>query len=132
MPKLILLDTNFLMIPAQFRVDIFSEIRRICDFSYELAVVQATVDELNRIAAGKGREKAAALLALRLIKAKNIRIISSKTASFKNADKVLLDVAAKKRDSIVVATQDMALKAGLKKLGTSVIVLRQKKYLSLG
>ncbi|MBW2991754.1 hypothetical protein KY345_00870 [Candidatus Woesearchaeota archaeon] len=28
----IILDTNFLLIPGQFKIDIFSEIRRICDF----------------------------------------------------------------------------------------------------
>ena len=41
----IILDTNFLMIPSMFKVDIFSEIERICDFKYELCIVDKTLDE---------------------------------------------------------------------------------------
>ena len=47
--KTVLLDTNFLLIPAQFKVDIFSEIDRICTFQYEIAVLDKTIDELNKI-----------------------------------------------------------------------------------
>ena len=32
----VILDTNFLMIPYKFRVDIFSELTRVCNFSYKL------------------------------------------------------------------------------------------------
>ena len=45
----ILLDTNFLLIPSQFKVDIFSEIKRICNFSYKLYVLDKSVGELNYI-----------------------------------------------------------------------------------
>ena len=44
--KKIILDTNFLLIPAQFNVDIFSEIERICDFQYQLCIVDKTLSEL--------------------------------------------------------------------------------------
>ena len=47
--KTILLDTNFLMLSAQFNVDIFSEIERICNFNYKLYVLDKTVDELKYI-----------------------------------------------------------------------------------
>ena len=45
----IILDTNFLMIPLQFKVDIFSEIERICNFKYELLVPEASVKELENL-----------------------------------------------------------------------------------
>ena len=65
MVKQIILDTNFMMVPGQFKVDIFAEIQRICDFSYELVVIKETVEELeNIIVKQKGQNKAAAMLAL--------------------------------------------------------------------
>ena len=52
----IILDTNFLMIPAQFNVDIFSEIHRICDFKYELYIIDKTIDELRVEATNNAKE----------------------------------------------------------------------------
>ncbi len=130
MPVKIMLDTNFLLIPAQFRVDIFEEIKRICDFNYEVVVLDRTIDELNGIIQFQaGSDKAAARMALQLLEAKEVRIISTKTATFKNVDKIFLELAAEER--LIVATQDKLLKQELNKLGSKVIVLMQKKYLVL-
>lgn len=130
MPVKIILDTNFLLIPGQFRVDIFSEIDRICSFRHELCVLDSSIGELKGIiGSGKGADKAAARLALQLIKAKKARILSSKTATFKNVDETIIDLAAKNK--AIVATQDKELRTRLRKLGAKVIVLRQKKYLEL-
>ena len=57
MVRKIILDTNFLLIPVQFGVDIFSEFDRICNFKYELVVVPETVTELEGIINGKGSKK---------------------------------------------------------------------------
>ncbi len=130
MPIKIVLDTNFMLIPGQFRVDIFSEISRICDFSFEIVILDRTLDELKGIIASqKGKDKAAAKLAMQLIEKKKPRIVVSKTAIFKNVDKIILELASKEK--LIVATQDMELKSMLKKLGARIIVLRQKKYLKL-
>ena len=83
--KTIILDTNFLMVPAQYKVDIFSEIERICGFSYELVVPDVVVKELEKIAAGQ-KGKAAARMALQLIKFKGIKIIYLKNKIRVKAD----------------------------------------------
>ena len=76
MTKKIILDTNFLLIPAQFKVDIFSEIVRIADFSYELFIIDKTLDELKKITeTQKVKDRFAANLALQLLKAKNVKRI---------------------------------------------------------
>ena len=43
------LATNFLLIPVQFKVDIFSEIARIITFEYKLLVLDKTIEELKSI-----------------------------------------------------------------------------------
>ena len=126
--KNIILDTNFLLIPAQFSVDIFSEIKRIMDEEYELCIVDSTIDELNKLRKNaSGRDKRAASLALQLIKAKNIRHL--KTEKNLNTDKLIVELA--KSPDYVVATQDAALKRVLKQNGVKIIILRQKKHLEL-
>ena len=122
----IILDTNFLMIPLQFKVDIFSEIERICNFNYSLLVLEASVRELENIAdTGKSKDKKIAVAALKLLKSKGIGIIKSEE---KYADDVILRSADK---DTIVATQDMALKRKLAQKRASIIILRQKKYLQL-
>ncbi|MBI2133787.1 nucleotide-binding protein [Candidatus Woesearchaeota archaeon] len=128
MPAKILLDTNFMLIPGQFGVDIFEEINRICIFSHEPVILEESLKELDGIIMGqKGKDKAAAKLAIELIKKKGIMTL--KTATFKNVDKTILELAPK--EGLIVATQDKELRHELKKLGVRTIVLMQKKYLKL-
>ncbi|MDP6265242.1 MAG: hypothetical protein QF584_00540 [Candidatus Woesearchaeota archaeon] len=126
--KKILLDTNFLMICFQFRVDIFTELDRVCNFDFKLFVLDKTIEELEKIVGEqKGKNKEAAKIALKLIAIKKINII--KTKSNRKTDDVIRDIAAK--DNYIVATQDKDLKRRLINQGASVIVLRQKKVLAI-
>ena len=128
----IVLDTNFLLIPGQFKVDIFRELERIMDAPYTLQVLDATVDELKELAGkkgAKGRDKDAAKLALKLVQAKTeTQNINMVTSAEPYVDQAILTMA-KEDKKLVVATQDQELKRLLKKAGTKIITLRQKKYL---
>ncbi|MAH01860.1 nucleotide-binding protein [Candidatus Woesearchaeota archaeon] len=126
--KKILLDTNFLLAVYQFKVDIFTELDRVCNFDFKLFVLDKTIEELKKIVEEqKGKNKEAAKIALKLIAIKKINII--KTKSNIKTDDVIRDVAAK--DNYIVATQDKDLKRRLINQGASVIVLRQKKVLAI-
>ncbi len=125
--KKIILDTNFLLIPYQFRVDIFSEIKRIADFKYELCVIDKTVDELKKIIEKqKGKDRKAAILGLIMLEQKGAKLI--KTKEKKDVDTLILNTAKK---GYIVATQDAELKRKLKKAGISHIVLKGKSHLEL-
>ena len=124
--KKIIVDTNFLMIPYQFKVDIFSELGRICDFNYKLCIFEESINELRSIISNsKGKDKKAAEVALKLISLNNINLIKS---SKKDVDSLILENLD---DAMVIATQDIALKKKLLEKGASVVILRQKKYLQL-
>lgn len=124
--KRIIIDTNFLMIPYQFRIDIFSEFNRVCNFNYKLFIFEQSINELkNIIGKQSGKYRKAAQFALKLIKLKNIALIKSEQ---KNVDSLIIDSV--KKDTIV-ATLDLRLKKELLKKGISVIMLRQKKYFQL-
>ena len=122
--KRIILDTNFLMIPSTHTVDIFTELQRICHFPYELCALEPTLKELESLAKNaSGKDKMAAQLGLKLIKAKDIKIIPGKPAL---VDDILAELS--QDPDVIIATQDRALKQRLK---YTKVVLRQKKYLAL-
>ena len=120
----IVLDTNFILIPAQFKVDIFTEIHRICDFNYDLSVLDKTIQELKKITATqRGKHRAAAKLGQQLIKKSKTKTIKTNTEEY--ADDLLAKFSKK---GYIIATQDIGLKQRLKK---PYITLRKKQYLVL-
>ena len=137
--KKIVLDTNFLLIPGQFGVDIFAELQRLCGFNYEAVALAAAVAELNGIINDKNasaKDRRAAKLGIQLMKAKGVNVIKSYRKVFKTTDEAILDFATatnkasdKSVESVIVATQDRELRDKLAAKGVDVIVLRQKQYL---
>lgn len=121
----IILDTNFLLIPSEFKVDIFSELNRIVNDNYELFVFQSTLQELDKIIRDeKTRYKKAAKLALLLIKQQNLKTLP-------NSPNLTADDAIVKNslESDIICTQDMELKKRLKQKKIKIITLKRKKYL---
>jgi len=111
----IILDTNFLLIIPQFKIDIFRELERICNFRYNLSILDKTLDELK----GKKYEK----LVKEIIKRKKISIIKTNSGGY--VDNILKNINDK---NVIIATNDKELK---KQLKTPLIILKQKKYLQL-
>lgn len=126
--KKILLDTNVLLIPAQFKVDIFSESQRICPLA-SLCVLQPSVEELEKIAEKqRGKQRQAAQLALQLLEKKEVEKIASPEAY---VDQAIIDIVKQHPKEWVVATQDKNLKKELMKLGVAIMTLRKKNHLVL-
>lgn len=112
--KTIILDTNFLIYCAKYKIDFFSEIERICNFPYKLAILKKTLEELEKV---KPKE-------LSLIKKylEKIAIIESEDSY---VDQALIALSKKGH---IIATQDLLLK---KQLTAPLITIRQKKYLEI-
>ena len=110
-----LLDTNFLLIPVQFKVDIFSELTRFG--KPELYTLDLVKRELERLKSKQSK------IALELIKKKKVKILKT---SGRNTDSEIIKEAGK---GFTVCTQDRNLIKELKSKKISVISLRQKKYL---
>lgn len=119
--KTIVLDTNFLMSCLSFKIDIFRELERVCDFSYKPAVLQATLSELEKlIKEGEYFERKQASLALQIIKKSGMDILRKDGY----ADDIL---AALDPNEHVIATQDAGLLKRLKQKCFKTIQIRQKK-----
>ena len=118
----VILDTNALMVPEQFGVDIFSELPRL---GYVQWLVPASVlGELRSLAskANKGADKVAARVALGL--AERCEAVGEDA---RDADLAIEELALS--SGAAVFTNDKALKKRLFSKGITVIYLRQGRYL---
>lgn len=125
----VIMDTNFIMIPTQFKVDIFSEIRRLMDEPYEICIYDASIDELSVLAKGNGKDATHAKTALKLIKQKNLKSLPN-SIDETYVDNLILEGVTSED---IVCTQDQALKRLLKSRhdGIRLMSLKSKKYLGL-
>jgi len=127
MPVKVLFDSNFLMVPAQFHVDIFQGTEDALNTRAEYLVLPETVEELRRLAARRGRRGREAKLALRL--AERCTVLAPRAKPGKTTDELLLEAAREER--LVAATNDSALRKQLRELGLPVLYLRKKAYVAL-
>ena len=125
MKKRVVLDTNFLLLPAKQRIDIFEEMRRIIEGTYELTVASGTQAELARIAERQDADGKAAAVALQLLKEKKVRTLKSRKL-FKEVDDFLIALA--QEQGVIVATMDRELQ---KKLRCPYIICRSKNHLEM-
>lgn len=122
--KKILLDTSLLVSCANFKIDWQSELERICDFAFEVVVLDRVFDELKSLR----KDKTAAKLAMAILKHK--KIAATKTTGILPVDALIINYAAKNK--AIVATQDLALKRCLRAKRIRTITIRQKGHLVFG
>jgi rRNA-processing protein FCF1 len=123
--KTILVDTNFLIECAKHKVDIHSELTRVLDTSFEVAVLDRTLEELDTVIARGKNEGKAAKLAKTILLTKHVTIMAT---SGGHTDNLLLEKAD---ENHIVATMDRALKQRLKKKKQDVIIIRGQKKLAV-
>lgn len=127
----VILDTNFLIIPGEIGVDIFSEVDKVVTEPYELCIIDKTMEELKTLIMkyGKKKEGFNAKLGLIMAKQKGLKTLPSSKEEY--VDATILRIASKNPEKTIIATQDKQLQGELRKISTRIISLRQKKYLEL-
>jgi hypothetical protein len=123
----VLLDANALMMPAQFQIDLFDEIRNLIG-SFEPVVLSAVIQELEGLTRAKGRHGAAARLGLAL--AADCTITESRDLQSESVDAQVIEYAAQTDDCVVV-TNDRRIRDALYARGISVISMRNQKKLEI-
>lgn len=126
---LVIPDTNFLLVPGQFGVDVFSELHRILDVRFKIAVPNVVLQELEVIERkSRGRD----LLAIRMAKKLAERFEKVDVGEFgkKPIDDQIFEFAIG-NERVIVCTNDKGLKKRLRERGVPVVYLRSKKILEL-
>ncbi len=125
----VVLDTNFLLIPGEFGVDIFSELKRILDVRFRFLVPTVVIQELSLLERKtKGRD----LQAIRMAKGMIERLETVDIGTFGKAptDKLIYSYATS-NPNVIVCTNDKKLKKKLRRAGVPVVYMRSKRILEL-
>jgi len=126
---LVIPDTNFLLVPGQFGVDIIGELNRVLDVRFRIAVPDVVLEELNVI---ERKSRGKDLMAIRMAKKLVERFDTVEVGEFGRmpTDDQLLEFAVS-RGGVIVCTNDKHLKRRLLERGVPVVYLRSRKILEL-
>ncbi|MFA7198272.1 MAG: PIN domain-containing protein [Methanoculleus sp.] len=121
----VLLDTNALLMPAQFGIDLYDELMGLFG-DFEPITLDEVVGELSGLARGRGRDAAAARVGLAM--ARRSTVVPSGSAA-EHVDDRVIEYA--RREGCVVVTNDRELRNALLHEGIDVVSMRRAKTLEL-
>jgi len=123
----VILDSNFLFIPFQFRIDIFEELENLLG-KVEPIVLSTTLEELtNLVKKGPGKTSREASGAIEFTK--KCKVLKVEKKPRESYDDVILRVARELK--CPVATNDARLRKRLREARVTTIFLRQKSHLDV-
>lgn len=138
--NLIILDSNFILLPFQFKVDYLNEIRLNLEGEVEFIIFKQILNELEAKqvrepnATKFQREFKSGLSYLEKNRNKyDITFLDETKKAIETTDDFLLRKAIElkiKNQLIFLATNDSILRKKAREFGLNTIFLRQKKYLS--
>jgi hypothetical protein len=124
----IILDSNALFVPLQFKIDIFVELRNLLKRNFELILLSPIRRELERLAQeGQPMMKKNASYALKL--AEKCRAVRLREEFGSSADDIIIRVSHEW--SCPVFTNDKQLRKRLRDINVPVIYVRQKSRLEI-
>ena len=124
----VILDSNFLLVPSQFRLDIFEELSRLLNQNYHPVILSPTHEELVKLSEkGSPRMRQRALMALSL--AEKCQTVQVEQKAHESHDDVIICMA--KDLKCLVATNDRELRERLRNINIPVIYLREKSRLEM-
>lgn len=139
--NIIIIDSNFILLPFQFKIDYLSEIRQLLEGRLKFIIFKQILSELD---AKKKREPKATkfhrelksgLFYLEKNKINfNIEYVEKIKEETETTDDFLLWVSLELKNegfTIFLATNDSELRRRARESGLSIVYLRQKKYLSI-
>ncbi|MCW4051473.1 MAG: DNA-binding protein [Candidatus Bathyarchaeota archaeon] len=127
-PQGILFDTNFLLVPIRFGVDIFSESERTINTIVEFLVTPGVLQEIEYL---KKTAKPSFRRDLEFAEkiASQCRVLDEEVNPSEKVDDSIVRIASKL--GLIVGTTDAELRKKLRAEGVKVLVLRQRRYLEL-
>ncbi len=114
----VVLDTNFLMIPGQFKIDIYEEIKKNIP-NAEMITSNEVLDELHMI------DNKDSKLALKILEKENIKILEMG----KPVDDKVLEFSYE--NNAILCTNDKELREKALKRGVTVMFMRGKNKIDM-
>lgn len=130
----VLMDTNFLMMPFYKRVNPFESIEDLLKLKPKYIMLSSTLNELKRISS-KGtisKDRKAARFGLELARKCKVEVIEDTALPGCTTDDKIIEYAkrvlSEGKIKLIVATNDRELKRRLRTLGVPVIIYRERDH----
>jgi len=124
----VILDSNALFVPLQFKIDIFEGLKRLLSMNFELVLLSPVKRELERLAEkGSPKMRRTASYALKLAAKCKLVDVHEKTAMY--ADDIIVKTAQEWKSPVF--TNDRQLRKRLRDINVPVIYVRQKSRLEI-
>lgn len=123
----IIVDTNFLLMPFEYGIDIIGELRRIVHEPITLIISTGTDAELRTLAGRTGKRASAARAVLRTMDVLGQKFTIKSVKSSGEVDRWIIKFV--QENSVCVATNDIPLRKRLVASGVPVISMKGKSKL---
>jgi rRNA-processing protein FCF1 len=124
----VILDSNALFVPLQFKIDVFGEIERLLSRNFELILLSPVKREMRALAEkGSPKMRKNACYALKF--AERCKYVEVDDLASALTDDVIVKIA--KEWSSAVFTNDKQLRKRLRDISVPVIYVRQKSHLEI-
>jgi rRNA-processing protein FCF1 len=124
----VILDSNALFVPFQFKIDVFGELARLLGRNFELVLLSPVKRELEILAEqGSPKMRKSACFALKF--AEKCRFVEVGGSVSALVDDVIVRVAGEW--GAAVFTNDKVLRRRLRDISVPVIYVRQKSHLEI-
>jgi rRNA-processing protein FCF1 len=124
----VILDSNALFVPLQFKIDVFNDLKRLLNRSFELILLSPIKRELEALAEkGSPKTRKNASYALKLAEKCNYVKVDVPASAL--TDDVIVKIA--KEWKAAVFTNDRQLRERLRDISVPVIYVRQKSRLDI-
>jgi rRNA-processing protein FCF1 len=124
----VILDSNALLAPLQFKIDVFSELERLLNRNFELILLSAVKRELKALAEkGSPKMRKNACYALKIVE--RCKYVEVENLASALTDDVIVKKA--KEWGSPVFTNDKQLRKRLRDISVPVIYVRQKSHLEI-
>ena len=128
-PLKVIIDSNALFVPLQFKIDVVGELERLLNRRFELVMLSPVKRELE-ILVGKGTPKTRRMAGYALKLAEKCRYVKvDDDSAEQTVDNVIMKIAAKWKAPVF--TNDAELRRRLRDISVPVIYLRQKSRLEI-
>ena len=124
----VILDSNFLLIPSQFKIDIFESMMHLLNQRYEPIILSSTLHELQTMGQ-RGSPKLRKQVQIALKLAQKCHMVEAERGKDETNDDVIIRIATEWRSP--VATNDRELIRKLRNQNVPVIFMRGKSRLEL-
>ncbi len=127
-PVKVILDSNALFVPFQFKIDIFDGLEQLLERSHKLILISPVKRELEALAKkGSPKMRKTALYALKL--AEKCSYVEVDAPASALADDIIVEIAKEWKSPVF--TNDRQLKKRLRDISVPVIYVRQKSRLEI-